>query len=459
MSEELYVKHSRYGVITIPNNPSVVYNTDINEWCLQRVQSVAIGGDMPTIEFKEFGRAGKKKIASVSSVPVSIKFNEFGKIKHWALFSGQDPDTTQEVMAGADPDDGSDGDFTNETCDFVAMKKNSAGTIIEGVFVQRVAVGGFDITIPSGNEKMEVTVNGTGRAKSWVANTSKYVVRESHDVTNTDDTNGYFDCALEATALDHPSGKYTLRVSKVAKVSGVVDLSTQVDLVEGTDYTCSIVSNKLRLTEAGTNTWDYTGATTYEIVAVTYTVSSDAGNANICSFANVDDTNPYLITGKQIETFIVSDGNLATIKAAIYGSQISAIANVYRVKASNVSVSFSREDLYQQGDENTFARPSNDATATMTLDKFETDLTTLAILTGTSAATVKSLRLSDFLTNLNVVVVIYDDADHTNILARYIMEDIRVSGQSMDGDVGSVFNAGFTIEADNFYVYDTGLGS
>lgn len=398
MTERLYKRHQNMRPLVLPKMTTEI--TPLTDYQLDRVQNVRLGLDNPVIEFKEMGRDGEKYKNGISSVPATLVFNEYGRAKPYSVLSGQTFGADEAVVELTD--------FANETFDLVLMNKNIAGTAIsESCYINQCYVNGINITLPSGTDKVTTEVTFTAREKVWLANDNAHFIYDYHLVTAGEVAGGSY--TLGSTPKVLTDGTYILRALRYDAVN-----SEWIELVEATDYT--ILTATITATLVEDDLW-----------IMYYSAATGA------SFKALDDTNAMGVTGNEVVCYL--DGGTA---------------GLLRVKSAGINCSISRSDLEQQGDAHHFARPVTDYNVSISIDKYESDLTLLALFAGTTLASVKDIRISQFIDTLDFLVRIYEDETHAVLLAEMLCENVRITGQDLDATIGDVFGAGFTLVTDNW---------
>jgi len=376
---------------------------------INRAQSLAPTASPTYVEIKELGRDGKVKSIR-QSVEVTNRLTQYeeGELDLYRALANK-PDANKLELT----------DFASSLFGIGAYLKNDKGEFKGSVWYPGQRLGGFTIEIGDPRSMVTRTFDFSGEDVKVLQSNNKYLIElkkvvESGETPTTEITIGAGDYANYPEPSEDPnnSGTYILRVVRTRGSDVIV-------LTSGYSYDPDTKKITINNTEVG------------DIYKIYYSASS-------------------YISG---ENYWTDNDSIAPAIPAYQCSLYIATSNyLHRIESARIEVAFTREDHYEIGAEEAFARGVSSYRVTLTLGKILDKFTLEELLSGKSAGW-GIITPKIFSNDITFYLLIYSDLNKSNFKLGYKITKLALTSWTPgDASVEAYLRGGVTLESDNLLI-------
>lgn len=383
------------------------WNNDRNPEQIDRSQD--IGGDLTLNREKvyEIGRDGilgyRKQTPSFA---YSMRQYEYGSMAFWY-------DLANKEAPGSGEDHYIDLDDIKETkFDIAAFLTDDDSTFRGTIWFPKLRVNGFSINIADPDAIVERSFDLIGEDYKMLD--GKYFSFQKQTASGATET-----VTLSPAPIEWASGDYIFRVLRVR--SGVVS-----ELVE--DDVPSYAAN----------TWRYTAGT---VVVQTCTVGDiikvyyPSSTAYTTTWTD-NDVDPDLLLAEYAEIYL----------------KVGTGTRIYRLQSVGIDVAFERADYKEIGNSEVVQTGVKNKTVTISLNRFSEDFSLEDILA--SDTTYPYINPRDFAENIQLMVKIFGEKEHTNFKIGYLMTNISPTTVGTSQTIEDYNQRTNALETDNLRISD-----
>ncbi len=288
------------------------------------------------------------------------------------------------------------GDFKTSAFDICAYLTNDDGTFIGTLWLPKLRLSGFSITIGDPQGLIERSFDFVG--EDWIRwqGNNKYLIYKEDTVESADleSDNSVHITVDDPDAVEDPdnSGTYILRVVRVRS-------GTATELTAGTDYSFE--------THAGGDILIVESCQANDVIKYWYTASSYIGGST-----------PFTANTSDLEGI---HANSATIT-------IQSGTQIYKLQSVTIDVRFDRQDLFEIGNSEVVQRGIRNKTVTITLGRLYEDATIEELLREkTPADDYGKLDIRKFGSDFKLKVKLYEDSDKNTFKIGYCADNLAPS--------------------------------
>jgi len=399
------------------------YAGDVDQAEIDRLQDMSGTITLNRTKIQEIGRVGIVDWqAATPEVTLTQRQFEYGSLEYWNILSNKAIASNESVLMT---------DFATSRVDIAGYKTDDNDTFLGTVWYPKFRVTGFSLNIGDPNATIERSINLVGENEKQLLFTNKYLIMAkdenasgaSHTIVISESGNGFHDYPAPVLDPDN-SGQYILRVTRYRPSAG-----TTVDL-----------------------TYDATPSTDeYSYTDGTHTVTLGADSASGDIYYVWYSAGTY-ISG--VDPFTDNDTDAASITAENAVIYLGSSNRLYRLQSVAIDVTFDRQDVYEIGNEEVVATGIRDTVVRATLGRILEDHSLEEILRGEAGNDYALIDVNQFVSNLVLIVKIYNNSDHDTFLIGYKLKDLAPTGLDATVPVAEYIQRGATIEGEEGLICD-----
>ena len=390
---EKYIHASNFKPRVIPVHATVAASD------LDRVQRLTLGFTRPNEKEYELGRSAEMARQWMRpEVTGSFVINEYGDIKPFALFGAETAPTDITLQ-----------DLKDKVFDIVSLqKKQDASAMLVTKYIPDCYLTGFNLNVADPEGKLEQTWNFVSEKHYTLLGANKYLKSEALTIAL-----GAAQMS-EIPVLNPDTSGYTIKAYNITQGITLVESASD-------DFTCDgtgliTVVDAVRMVDG-------------DVVQFAYS-STTATN-----FAALDDSNAYYIPAKY-----------STIELWKVGG--SELTDILRLQSVSVAATFERTPYGEIGNQDIITRSVDSINVVITLGDLITD-DTFDQYMRTDSGSYGLIDIEEFLEDRELRIKIFDSAQKDTEIARYTIQNLKVTGGTTEGSINEALTGGRTLESDN----------
>jgi hypothetical protein len=375
------------------------WNNDRDPEQIDRSQD--IGGDLTLNREKvyEIGRDGLLGYRQQTpSFAYSMRQFEYGSMSFWYdLANKEAPGSGEDRFINLDS-------LKEVKFDIACFLTDDDNTFQGSIWFPKLRVNGFSLNIADPEAIIE-------RNFDLIGEDYKILDKKYFSFQKATAAGATLNMVLSPAAIEYASGTYIFRVLRVR--SGVVS--------EVTTYTYT----------SGTVTLSVTGCQAGDIVKAYY--PSDTAYTTTWTDNDVD---PDLLLAEYAEIYM----------------KVGTGTRIYRLQTVGIDVAFERADYKEIGNSEVVQTGVKNKTVTITLNRFSEDFSLEDILA--SDTTYPFINPRDFSEDIQLMVKIFNEKEHTTFKIGYLMNKISPTALGTSQTIEDYNQRTNTLEADNLKISD-----
>jgi hypothetical protein len=341
------------------------------------------------------------------------KFRQFetGAMKFWYdLANKVDPISNQAHFVD-------ESDFSTTIGDFSAYLTDDSSVFTGSIWARKLRVSGFTLNIADPDAMIERNISVIGEDYAYIQD--NYFAYQTATKTGS----GSLSMVLSPAAIAYASGKYIFRVLRV-RAGEVTDLTL----------------NEFSGSNPPTNSWEFDYITQTIVV-------QDCADGDIVKV--------FYCSATAYATTWTDNNSEPTVLLAEYceiSLKVGTENRIYRLQTVGIDVSLERTDYKEIGNNEIVQTGVKQVTTKISLNRFTEGFSLEDILASDTAFPL--LEPADFADNIQMMVKIFGEKEHTNFKIGYLMDGISPTAVGNSQAIQDYNKATTTLECDNIKISD-----